>query len=154
MQLEKTANMAVIAAAAVFVAANLYDRVVNRVPNGQRASPPALSGRMLSSPSTLPVGAKGSVALFISPDCHFCDDSIGFYRKLAESRPLSCDLKIFAIGPSPRETRERLEKYLSFRKLSVDGIAVSDFSSLGFLEPRPWRYGMVRGWCGAHGQGV
>jgi hypothetical protein len=69
----------------------------------------------------------------MSKDCHFCRESMDFYRQLAAvaSEENGCDVKLLAVGPKAHEKREDLVSYLADQKLRVDGVDVADFASVG-----------------------
>ncbi len=126
--LDKVTNIAVLVASVVVVGSNLYPRFANR-----RVSSVAQNfmGKPLPLSGALPTGKNGTVALFVSKSCHFCSDSMVFYRRLSEIRSSSCDIKVVAIGPKNRETPAEIQQYVSDHGLRVDGADVADFPSLG-----------------------
>ncbi len=68
----------------------------------------------------------------MSKDCHFCSNSMEFYRGLAALKmETSYDINLFAVGPKGRETVEDIEGYVAKNDFKVDGVDVADFSRLG-----------------------
>ncbi len=129
---EKAANIIVIIAAAVVAGNSLYGRLV--VPKtGSEKAQRQLAGKPMALPAALPVGRQGTIALFVSKDCHFCLESMDFYRQLATvaSEDNTCDVKLVAVGPQAREKRGDIVSYLADQKLKVDGVDVADYASLG-----------------------
>jgi hypothetical protein len=127
---ERCSNIAVVVVAGVVIGTNLYNRWGLQVPK----PPPVLSKQLTGKP--LPgssiTGNQGTITLFISKDCHFCTDSMDFYRRLSDLRSTTrCDIKLFAAGPRNRETREDIQAYLAKHDLAVDGIEMLNFSRLG-----------------------
>jgi hypothetical protein len=133
-RLEKAANIVVIIVAAVVAGNNLYGRFIAPKTGSQKAQR-QLAGKPLSLPATLPVGRRGTITLFVAKDCHFCRESMDFYRQLATvaSEDNTCDLKLVAVGPQARENRGDIVSYLADQKLKVDGADVVDYASLGIL---------------------
>jgi hypothetical protein len=130
--LEKMSNVAVIVLAAGVLGFNIYDRFVPRVvPPSQMTLVRKYMGKPLPLPAAVPQGQRGTVALFVSKDCHFCSESMAFYRRLATvtSAP-PCSVKMVALGPKEREKREDIEAYLAVHNLSVDAIDMVDFPTV------------------------
>ena len=122
---EKYSNIAVIVVASVVIGTNLYDHFGLQAPK-----PKQLTGKPL--PGSSITGNQGTITLFISKDCHFCTDSMDFYRRLSDLRATTpCDIKLVAAGPRNRETREDIQTYLAKHDLAVDGIEMLNFSCLG-----------------------
>ena len=86
-----------------------------------------LMGKALALPESVAIGANGAITLFVSRNCHFCTESMGFYRRLATSRPKSCDMRVYAIGRKELESREDVQAYLEGNGVPVDGSEVTDF---------------------------
>src|SRR5262249_41004016 len=98
IQLDKITNLAVIVAALVFVGTTLVDRL-SPAKAPMRPPSPDLIGRKLElSPAVTPTHGR-AITLFVSRTCDFCTESMGFYRRLADSRPQSCRTKIFVVEP-------------------------------------------------------
>ncbi|HEX4135717.1 MAG TPA: hypothetical protein VHY84_13970 [Bryobacteraceae bacterium] len=129
---EKIANIAVILAAVAVVSTNIYDRFTPRVPVAQATLAQKFLGKRMPLPDSVLSGAKGTVTLFISKDCHFCTASMAFYQRLAALKsPDSCNIKLVALAPKDHDLPEEVETYLSGHNLSVDEIEVVDFANLG-----------------------
>ncbi len=134
-RLETVTNIVLIIAAVAVAGSNIYGRFFSPALADGGASVQAarrLGGKPLPLPATLPVGRRATIALFMSKDCHFCRESMEFYRQLAAfaSENNGCDVKLVAVGPKTRERREDLVSYLADQKLRVDGVDVADFPSL------------------------
>lgn len=132
-RLETVTNVAIIIAAAVVIGDNVYGRFASHAPSSEPALSHQLVGKPLVTPVGVPVGRQGTLAVFLSKDCHYCQESMDFYRQLASaiSADNACDVKLIALGPRNREKREDIVDFLVDRKLHVDGVDVVDFASLG-----------------------
>jgi hypothetical protein len=131
-RLEKVSNIAVIIVASLVTGTTLYDRLVARGPSAQTTLLQQFTGKQLPLPASLATGNKGTITLFISKNCHFCTESMSLYQRLADSRSnASCDVKIVALGPKERETREDVQTYLTEHNLTVDGMEMVNFMNLG-----------------------
>ena len=90
-----------------------------------------LMGKRLPVPESLAIGANGAITLFVSQNCHFCTESMGFYRRLSASRPKSCDIRVYAIGRKELENREDVQAYLAGNGVTLDGSEVMDIRGVG-----------------------
>ncbi|HEY2362134.1 MAG TPA: hypothetical protein VGK36_13520 [Candidatus Angelobacter sp.] len=90
-----------------------------------------------ASPSAIAAGAKltgqpvnwhaspKNVVLVLSTTCHFCKESSGFYRKLAED----CRSHARTVAFFP-QTPEEAQAYLRIEDVKVDEVKHADFQSL------------------------
>ena len=111
--LDKLSNIAVIGVALVVAGTNIYDRISVHPTDLPAPFAQRFMGKRLPLPNALPVGGSGEIILFISKTCHYCSQSMTFYRRLAELRSPKCNLKIVALGPKERETQADIQGYLS-----------------------------------------
>jgi len=136
-RLETVKNIIVIVAAVTVIGTSIYSRFVTPESKSQASVSARLIGKPLPLPVSLVTGNKGTIALFVSKTCRFCTQSMGFYRHLAELKVNEpCDIKLVALGPKGRESSDEIRTYLRDNNLSVDGLDVVDFLSLG-VEATP-----------------
>ena len=132
-RLETTSNVVVVLAAAIVIGNNLYSRFVPPRSRAESGLSGRLVGKTLDLRGSLPVGHQGSVTAFIAQDCHYCRESIEFYRRVAKltqgGRP--CDVKLLAVAPREREKRDSFQAFLADQNLQVDGADVVSFASVG-----------------------
>jgi hypothetical protein len=126
--LEKLSNFAVIVGVVFVIAINIYPRA------SRQKSLPSLDaylGKVVNLPGVPPSASQPTVALFVSKDCHFCTDSMDFYRRLTDlSGSPARRFRVVAVGPKNRESKEDLEKYLARQDLKVDVVTMANFSEL------------------------
>jgi hypothetical protein len=89
-------------------------------------------GKTLEAPLPANADPAVTVVLFVSKNCHFCSESMPFYRRLAALRVQGPGgLKLLAVTPAERETREDAVKYFADRDVALDGAGTLSFASLG-----------------------
>lgn len=94
--LEKCANIAVI----VGVAAFLFVIVRGEFNKNKQSAPPrALVGKSITLPGTQLNPQHNSLLVAISTQCHFCKDSLPFYKTLTEKAQGKLD--VIAVFPQP-----------------------------------------------------
>jgi thiol-disulfide isomerase/thioredoxin len=101
--LDKMANIAVIVAVVVFLGL-----VVRGDIGWHRATPPPaqeLVGKSVSLPGVQFPRGRNSLLLVVSTTCHFCKDSMPFYRQLAEKARGRLD--IVAVLPQPQAEAQK-----------------------------------------------
>jgi hypothetical protein len=100
--LEKATNVAIIVGVVVFVAVAVTDRLT---PRGQQPAPvdPAkrLLGKTLHIPGIAFPQPRNSLLLVLSTTCHYCTDSLPFYRELAAKSAGHVDLVAALPQPLP-----------------------------------------------------
>ena len=98
--LEKAANVAVILGVAVFITVMVTDKVGPRgVQPGSVDPAKQLLGKTMRIPGLQFPQARGSLVLVLSTTCHFCKDSLPFYKDLA-SKSLE-RFNVVAVLPQP-----------------------------------------------------
>jgi hypothetical protein len=131
MSMEKITNIVVISAAILVVGLNVYDRLT---PGGDphQARAMALVGKAIPLPSSLNLGNKITVVLFVSAHCKFCTASMPFYTRISTLHPKNSEaFRLLAITPSGRETVAEAQQYLAGHHLPVDGIGQLGFDTFG-----------------------
>lgn len=103
--LDRIANIAVIIGVAVFVALVVHNRPWrSSAPPSQAATAEALKGKTIHVSGIDFPRSRASVLLVMSKTCHFCEESLGFYRTLAGEVQGRFDL--LAVLPQPRPEAE------------------------------------------------
>jgi thioredoxin-related protein len=105
--IEKVANVSVILAVAVFLVLVARGELAKRHP--PNLSPDALLGKMVTLPGvTFPQG-RNALVLALSTSCHFCEQSLPFYKDLTEKSNGRFD--VIALLPQPEpEARSFIER--------------------------------------------
>jgi hypothetical protein len=130
-KLEKTANIAVILAALVLIGFNLYDRfLAPRIRTATFAQ--KTIGKVLPLSASSAVGTTATIVLFVSKGCHFCSESMPFYRRLAALMPPgSHELSLLGAVPAERDGRKDAEAYFAQNGVVVNGIEQIPFQRIG-----------------------
>jgi thioredoxin-related protein len=95
--LDKAANVAIILGVTVFVAVIVHDEFLK--PKAPDNSPRALVGTSVTLPDLQLNPSHNSLLLAISTTCHFCKDSLPFYKELAAKTQGKVDM--VAVLPQP-----------------------------------------------------
>lgn len=121
--LEVVTNVAVLLAAAVFIAALSWGFFV------RQQAPSAGSGFRKGTPApVLPnveyAGASKTLLVAMNTKCHFCTESIPFYNSLVERHPGTRILAVF-----PNDEGE-VKEYARQQRLRLEAVAGVDFRAL------------------------
>lgn len=133
--LEVASNVAVIIAAGAIAVTSIYGHVA-RPKSGGATSAMVFSERYKSKRIPLPRIETGTgvttLVLFVSSSCHFCEESMPFYRRLADMRSGSAGrFKTVAAVPQAVETEAGARAYFSERGLAVDEAQRAPFRAIG-----------------------
>jgi hypothetical protein len=132
-KLEKATNVAIILACAFLIgtlARNYYlrskpdPRTLAQISKGEVVKLPGanIAGRQPATPT---------LVLALSKNCHFCQESIGFYQKLTAIKNSSPQgLRIVAVLP---ESMEEAATYLKQNGIGVDEVVSTPVSKLGVI---------------------
>ncbi len=125
-------NVAVITVAAVLIGVTIYDRVSPAKP-----AMPTISklpkGSTFPFPDRSAAGSGATAVLFVSKSCHFCSESMPFYKRLSVLNR-AAGFRLIAAVPQPRETREDGAAYFSQHGVTPDAIVPMNFGSLGVVS--------------------
>jgi peroxiredoxin len=116
-RLEAASNIAVIIASVILVAV----LVRHEWPGSPPGSPKALEGATVNLGPLTNAPVKRNLVLFISENCHFCEQEMPFYRTLRDKLPSRVSL--VAVFPQHEPEPER---FLAARSIKVDHVASSD----------------------------
>ncbi len=126
--LERIANIFVIVGIAVFLVLVVHNRIwrSNAPPASQAAMADALKGKTIRVSGIDFPRSRASVLLVISKTCHFCEESVPFYRTLAAETQGKADL--LAVLPQPRP---EAEAYLKAAGVAATQVASAPPAELG-----------------------
>ena len=119
--LDAAANVSIIIVAVVIVI--FFAR--NYFPASKASSPAISAGAKLTGQPVNWHASPKNVVLLLSTTCHFCKESSGFYRKLAED----CRSHARTVALFP-QIPEEAQAYLRAEEVQVDDIKHADFQSL------------------------
>ena len=80
--------------------------------------------------AVLPAGAQKALVVAVSPTCHFCNDSLPFYKRLVDERnQKSSPVKFIAAVPNEKDKSEEAKKFAD-AGVQPDGVVPIDFASI------------------------
>ena len=131
--LDTVANIAIIAvcviAALVLINTHLYPIFPAQRPPG--APPQAEKGdRFDQLKAVVPAGTDRALVVAVAPGCHFCNESMPFYKQLIDQRnQKSSPLKVIAAVPAEEAKAEEAQKFAS-AGTKPDNMVQVDFSAI------------------------
>jgi thioredoxin-related protein len=131
--LDTIANIAIILVC-IIAAAVLVDRNVYKFLPAQRqpgARPEAAKGDTFAVlRDAVPAGTQKALFVAVSPTCHFCNDSMPFYKKLIDQRNQSnSPVKVIAAVPAD-EAKVDEAKHFAAVGTQPDAMVHVDFSTI------------------------
>jgi len=123
--LDRIANIAVIVGITVFLGLVVHNRLWRASPGGPPTAE-SLRGRTIHVSGIDFPRPRASVLLVIAKGCHFCQDSLPFYRVLAAETQGRADL--LAVLP---ESRAEGEEYLKAAGVRATQVASASPTELG-----------------------
>jgi thioredoxin-related protein len=124
--LDRTASIAVIVAVVVFLVVVARNEFFAPRPQPQPNPEKDLAGKTISLPGVAYTYGQDSLVLVVSTKCHFCQDSLAFYKQLTEK--LHGKLDIIAVLPEP-ETEAK--KFLADAGVQTEHVVKAVPNSLG-----------------------
>lgn len=80
--------------------------------------------------AVVPAGSDRALVVAVSPTCHFCDESIPFYKQIIDQRnQKDSRVKVIAAVPSEEAKAEEARKFAS-GGATPDGMVNMDFSAI------------------------
>src|SRR5262245_1213030 len=127
-RLEKTTNVALIVTCIVLVGNLARNYYLSSTPD-----PPAqheiTKGAVIKLPGEGPANSRPTLVLALSKNCHFCQESVGFYQKLTAFKNSSPQgLRMVAVLP---QKQEEAEGYLKEHKIGADHVISMELTKLG-----------------------
>jgi hypothetical protein len=123
--LDKIANIAVIIAVAVFLTLVIRGEFFRRT-SAPAHSPSAMVGTTIHLPGIHFSSQHDSLVLGISTTCHYCYESLPFYKQLADR--VQGRVEVFAILPQAQTEGSR---YLATAGISSIHVVSADLGSIG-----------------------
>jgi hypothetical protein len=97
-------------------------------PFEERAAKPG--ERIPALKAMVPAGADRALVIAVSPLCHFCNESMPFYKQLVDRRNQSgSGVKVIAAVPNAQAREDELKTFQA-GGVVPDGVVPADFSSL------------------------
>lgn len=130
--LDTVANIAIIVTCVFLIA--IFARNTFFVPKPPPPPGMAAKGDTLKAlQPVLPAGSERTLVMAVAPGCHFCDESLPFYKKLIDERnQKGSALKVVAAVPAqnPEETKKAEETKFAGAGVSPDAMVNIDFSTI------------------------
>lgn len=131
-KLDTAANIAIIvvcAMAAVALSLTIRDRLFPPRPPG--APPQVEKGERYDQlKNVVPAGSERALVVAVSPQCHFCNESLPFYKQLIDERnQKNSPVKFVAAVPTEQLKAEESQKFAS-AGVQVDNMVNIDFGSI------------------------
>jgi thioredoxin-related protein len=99
-------------------------------------APPAPPGavkegeRLDALRSVVPAGAERTVVLAVSPQCHFCNESMPFYKRLLDKRNRAGSSTRFVAAVPTTQARDEEAKTFAASGIKPDALVQVDFHAL------------------------
>jgi hypothetical protein len=131
-KLEKATNVAIILACAFLVGTLARNYYLSPQSVAPHPLPEIQKGAVVKLPRAETAGqqpATPTLVLALSKNCHFCQESVGFYQKLTAFKNSSPQgLRMVAVLP---EKQEEAEIYLREHRIGVDEVISMEVTKLG-----------------------
>jgi hypothetical protein len=132
-KLEKLTNVAIILACAFLVGTLARNYYLSRKPDPSTL-PKISKGDVIKLPGANFGGQQPAASILVmalSKNCHFCQESAGFYQKLTALKNSSPQkLRLVAVLP---EKKEEAESYLKEQGIGADAVISMPVSQMGVL---------------------
>jgi len=127
--LDTLANVAIIVVCAIAAFVLVRNQFFPQRPPG--APPQVEKGERFDQlKAVVPAGAQKTLMVAVSPTCHFCNDSMPFYKRLIDERnQKGSQVKFVALVPAEQAKAEESQKFAS-AGAQPDSMAHVDFSSI------------------------
>jgi len=126
-KLEKMTNVAIILACAFLIGSVVRNYYLSAL--RPSALPEIPKGTVVKLPGAAPTSPQPTLVLALSKTCRFCQESVGFYQKLAAFKNSSPQgLRIVAVLP---DKQEEAASYLKEQGIKVDEVVSMPVSELG-----------------------
>lgn len=129
--LDTVANIAIILVCAIAAFILIRNHFFN--PNQAGGPPPPeieTGERYDALGQVVPAGAERALVVALSPTCHFCNESMPFYKRLVDERnQKGSKVKVIAAVPREEAKAEEQQK-LAAAGVQPDGLVVLNFDSV------------------------
>jgi thioredoxin-related protein len=129
--LDTVANIAIIVTCAVALALMVNRYFFNKPAPLPGAPPQAEVGEQFDQlRQVVPAGSEQALVVAVSPGCHFCNDSMPFYKRLIDERnQKGSGVKIIAAVPAEEAKAEEAQKFAAVGA-QPDQFVHVDFASI------------------------
>lgn len=131
-KLDTLANVAIILVAivALVVLVPRAYEVIHPHPSPFEARAAKPGEQLAALKAMVPAGADRALVIAVSPLCHFCNESLPFYKQLVERRNQSGSaVKVIAAVPNAKAREDELKTFQA-GGVQPDGVVPADFNSI------------------------
>jgi len=127
--LDTVANIAIILVCAIAAVVLIRNQFFPPRPPG--APEEAKKGEQFAQiQQVLPAGTNKALVVAVQPGCHYCNDSMPFYKRLLDERnQKNSPVKFFAAVPADEAKAEEAQKFAAVGA-QPDGMVKLDFASI------------------------
>jgi len=129
--LDTVANIAIILVCAIAAFILIRNNFFNRPQAGGPRPPEAAVGEQFDAlRQVVPAGTDRALVVAVSPTCHFCTDSMPFYKRLIDERNgKGSKTKVIAAVPREEARAEERQKMAS-AGVNPDDVVAVDFQNI------------------------
>jgi hypothetical protein len=129
--LDTVANIAIILVCAIAAFILIRNNFFNKPQAGGPRPPEAAVGEQFDSiRQVMPAGTDRALVVAVAPTCHFCTDSMPFYKQLLDERnQKGSKTKVIAAVPREDAKAEEQQKMAS-AGVNPDALVVLDFQNI------------------------
>ena len=127
--LDTVANIAIILVCAIAAVVLIRNQFFQPEPP-PRPGQAEVGDTLASLKQVLPAGTERAMVVALSPTCHFCNESMPFYKKLIDERnSKSSPVKVIAAVPNEQAKAEENKKFAE-AGVKPDQVVTMDFASI------------------------
>ena len=130
--LDTIANVAIILVCAIAAFVLIRNQFFPAAPPRPPGAPPQVEKgeRFDQLKAVVPAGTNRALVVALSPTCHFCNESMPFYKQLIDQRnQKSSPVKVIAAVPNEQSKAEEAQKFAG-AGAQPDSMVHIDFSSI------------------------
>jgi thioredoxin-related protein len=129
--LDTAANIAIILVCAIAAVVLIRNQFFPRQVQQPGMPPPIEKGEQFAQlKAVVPAGSNRTLVVAVQPGCHFCNDSLPFYKRIIDQRnQKDSPVKFLAAVPSDEAKPEESQKFASVGA-QPDGMVKLDFSAV------------------------
>jgi len=130
--LDTAANIAIIVVCAIAAVVLIRNQFFPPRPGPPPGSPPAVEkgDRFDQIKAVLPAGTSRALVVAVAPGCHFCNESMSFYKQLLDQRnQKSSPVRFIAAVPNDAAKTEEAQKFAT-AGAQPDSLVHLDFNTI------------------------
>jgi len=128
--LDTVANVAIIIVCAIAAFILVRNNFFNKPQAGQRPPGVEVGEKLDALRQVVPAGTDRALVVAVAPGCHFCTDSMPFYKRLLDERNQKASkTKVIAAVPNEGAKAEEQQK-LTSAGVNPDALVAVDFQNI------------------------